>query len=60
MSDNDSQLVIHGSIDDKVALDGTATAAGTETIDGKVYNLHTLDSDDTTLIIAADIDFKTV
>ena len=60
MSDNDSQLVIHGSSDDSVVLDGTATAAGTETIDGKVYNLHTLDNDDTTLIIAADIPFSTV
>ncbi len=60
MSDNDSQLVIHGSSDDSVVLDGTATAAGTETIDGKVYNVHTLDSDDTTLIIAADIPFSTV
>jgi hypothetical protein len=60
LSDNDNRLVIHGSDDDSVALTGTATADGTELIDGKTYNVYTLDSNDTSLVIANDIAFSTV
>ncbi len=57
MSRNDNTLIIHGSTDDSVTLDGAATAAGQTTIDNKTYDVYTVGNDGGQLIIDEDISF---
>ncbi|KIC13352.1 hypothetical protein RA20_24215 [Leisingera sp. ANG-Vp] len=54
LSDNDDTLIVHGDTDDKLTISG-AVAGGTETIDGETYNVYTLGSDGTTVIVDEDI-----
>lgn len=58
MSQNDNILVIHGRDTDTVNLDGAATQTGTETINGKDYDVYSVGSDGGQLIINQDIEFN--
>lgn len=58
MSQNDNILVIHGRDTDTVNLDGAATQTGTETINGKDYDVYSVGSDGGQLIINSDIEFN--
>lgn len=59
MSQNDNILVIHGRDTDTVNLDGAATKTGTDTINGKEYDVYSVGSDGGQLIINSEIDFNT-
>ncbi|SEW00935.1 Ig-like domain (group 3) [Cognatiyoonia koreensis] len=58
MSANDNILVIHGRDTDTVNLDGAAAKTGTETINGKDYDVYSVGDDGGQLIINSDIMFN--
>jgi hypothetical protein len=58
MSANDNILVIHGRDTDTVNLEGAATQTGTQTINGKDYDVYSVGADGGQLIINSEIAFN--
>ncbi|MFW8595388.1 Ig-like domain-containing protein [Cribrihabitans neustonicus] len=54
LSGNSDTLTVHGGADDTLTLTG-ATAAGTRTEDGETYNVYTVGTDGTTLVVDEDV-----
>ncbi|MBY6059207.1 Ig-like domain-containing protein [Leisingera daeponensis] len=54
LSGNSDTLTVHGGTDDRLTITG-ATANGTETIDGETYNVYTLGTDGTTILVDEDV-----
>ncbi|MFN3825008.1 MAG: Ig-like domain-containing protein [Pseudorhodobacter sp.] len=55
MTGADNRLVVKGDSDDRVTINGPATAGGSEVIDGQTYTVYTLGSNGATLLLDDDI-----
>lgn len=55
LSNNSDTVTIHGGTDDKVNILGAVDTNTNQTIDGDLYNVYTIGTDGTTLIIEDDI-----
>ncbi|MQQ09772.1 Ig-like domain-containing protein [Epibacterium sp. SM1979] len=54
LSSNTDTLVVHGGTDDTITVTGV-TASETRTIDGESFNVYTVGTDGTTLIVEEDV-----
>lgn len=55
LSDNSDTVTIHGGNDDTVTVTGATDTGTTQTIDGQTYDVYTIGTDGTTLVIEDDI-----
>lgn len=54
LSGNSDTLTVHGGADDTLTVTGAA-AAGTQLVDGQIYNVYTVGTDGTTLLVDQDV-----
>lgn len=54
LSGNSDTLTVHGGADDTLTITG-ATAAGTQTINNETYNVYTIGTDGTTVLVDEDV-----
>ncbi len=54
LSGNSDTLTVHGGADDTLTVAG-ASAAGTQLVDGQIYNVYTVGTDGTTLLVDQDV-----
>lgn len=54
LSGNSDTLTVHGGADDTLTVTGAA-AAGTQLVDGQIYNVYTIGTDGTTLLVDQDV-----